>query len=210
MPSKALNKKTVEFVPALTKFKGHLLDLPDNAASINVPLRQIVHLATMSTRPLVKSDVHAKLRLFEDKDGWHGSYNVMSRVLTAVERKELFEDITTMQANPGEASSIEQSSNFRHTMLNIKVKGCTSTRRYTSTHTQTHTHTMTHIHTLQERRTAVLKALNAGEAIYAIIDGAHRVQAMLIRALDSAVECVTLDTRIPVVPHESTVHSHEH
>ena len=51
----------------------------------------------------------------------------------------------------------------------------------------------------------MLKVLNAGEAIYAIIDGAHRLQAMLIRALDPSVECVTLDTCIPVVPHDSKV-----
>ena len=33
---------------------------------------------------------------------------------------------------------------------------------------------------------------------------------MLIRALDSAVDCVTLDTRIPLVPHDSKVPFHTH
>jgi len=145
----------VEFVPALTRLKGHLVPLTAGAASINVPLCQIVHLATQSTRPIVKADVHVKLGLFEDKDGWHASYNVMARELTAVERKELFDDITAMQADPDEAASVEQSSNYRHSFLATKVDGFsdTHTHHYTHTHTITHTctrhytHTHTHTHT---------------------------------------------------------------
>ena len=152
MPPKTTSKKPVEFVPALTRLKAHLVPLTEEGASVNVPLSQIVHLATQSTRPIIKSDVYVKLGVFEDKGGWHGSYNIMARELTAVERKELFDDITAMQADPEEAPSMEQSSNYRHSFLANKVDGFTDTHTHHYTHTRTrhytHTHTHTHTHTL--------------------------------------------------------------
>ena len=70
------------------------------------------------------------------------------------------------------------------------------------THTHTHTHSHTHTLTHEQDRTEYLKKCIADKVpLYAIIDGNHRIAALMLLALDAAYTPYSLETQISVVPH---------
>jgi hypothetical protein len=130
MPAKAKGAKakgakkkstpTTAFIPAHTQLKEYVVELPEAAAAIYVPLGSIVHWPQQSTRPVIKSDVMAKVEIFAAKDGWHSSYNVMSRILTKKDRVWLESELTAMATEEG----TEHGTLWRHSMFHKKVRVC--------------------------------------------------------------------------------------
>ena len=63
---------------------------------MQAPLGNIIHWPGHLTRPIIPTDVQTKHQMFLESSGWVDSYNIMARLLSASERKDLKEVIEVM------------------------------------------------------------------------------------------------------------------
>jgi hypothetical protein len=168
-------KQKEVFVPAHTKLKLYRKPLLEGSISIGVKLGQLVHWPAQLARPVMKRDVAVKKKMFQMKEGWHDSHSIMARELSPDELVLLRNTISEMQGvDKGMCLGADRGV-WETTMLHIS-----------------------------ERTDCLLASMDAGEPVYAPIDGNHRTAALLMLALEEHQDThdrITLKTTLPVVPH---------